>query len=218
MTEFPVPIGIPTAVSEPELRVLQRYAHEAGTVLEIGTWFGYTCIGMAMALQPGGCVTSVDPHNACDFSQQDSWELFCQNVERSLNTYRLGVADDLRYWSFGPMPAWQYSPTIMAHRARIEDCEGARNRTPYGMVFIDGDHGGEAPMRDARIALSVLRDPGYLAFHDVGESIFPDVLRAVRTLEESGEIVFLERERYLAVYQSSASGVSGKSSTPAVAE
>ena len=71
MSDYPLPHGVPTFVTIPELRLLQKYAHEAGTVLEIGTWYGYTAIGMALA---GAHVTSVDPHNACDQGGEDTWE------------------------------------------------------------------------------------------------------------------------------------------------
>ena len=56
-------------------------------------------------------------------------------------------------------------------------------------------------MRDAEIAFAHLREPYYIAFHDVNPSYFLDVWLAVRELERTGRMVKLEQERYLAVYR-----------------
>ena len=55
-------------------------------------------------------------------------------------------------------------------------------------------------MRDARIALQHLREPGYLAFHDMRPN-FPAVLRATRVLEMPGTIHRLEQAGGMVVYQ-----------------
>jgi len=201
MTDFPVPEGIPTHVTLGELRLLQNYAHEAGTVLEIGTMYGFTCIGMALA---GAFVTSVDPHNQSDTQQINSLLPFMENLARH------GFGAD--------------SAMVNVVPERIEDAvKHEWFDVKWGMTFIDGDHIWPAPMRDARIALTHLRAPGYVAFHDVTPN-WPGVWRTVRELTASGELMQVAQERFLRVYQavayaqSNASGVSGKSSTPMVAE
>jgi hypothetical protein len=196
-------------VTVPELRLLQHYAHEAGTVLEIGTYLGFTAIGMALA---GADVTSVDPHTpdisaALDTGSpyEDTWATFLANARRhGFDPTRIAS------WHHGGPGA------ILAFRERIEDSPLTNYQA--GLVFIDGDHAHPVPMRDARIALEHLRAPGYVAFHDV-TPIWMDVWLATRALERSGELVKVAQERYLAVYQAAryqtrASSVSGRSSTP----
>lgn len=192
-TEFPVPHGVHTSVTYPELRLLQRYAHEAGTVLEIGTHYGFTCIGMALA---GAHVTSVDPHFEGPADNPDTWEPFLANCTR----HQIGI---------GPPPQADAprDGSILPWRKPIEEWEENCRRnwqvygdTEYGLVFIDGNHVWPCPMRDSQIARAHLRAPGYLAFHDVTPN-WPGVYRTTEELTRSGEIVKLEQVGTLAVYQ-----------------
>ena len=212
VSDYPVPAGIPTSLTVPELRLLQHYAAQAGTVLEIGTYYGYSCIGMALA---GAHVTSVDPHTPdasgsrdTGATYEDTWEPFCRHVERHgfPCQYDMQAAGSLPdYREFGAAPGGR-GVRINCYRTVIESSqmtlEFNEDRAPFrvGLVFIDGDHMYPAPMRDARIALSHLRAPGYVAFHDVTPT-WLDVWLTVRELERTGELVKLEQERYLAVYQ-----------------
>lgn len=197
MTDFPIPTGVHTSVTYPELRLLQRYAHEAGTVLEIGTHFGFTCIGMALA---GAHVTSVDPHYEGPADRPDTWGPFGANVERhGFPPTRIFPSD----WQAWVRPnSERYEMAIVGWRETIEDWEAADHlyRNEFGLVFIDGNHTWPCPMRDSQIARSHLRAPGYLAFHDVT----PNWLGVWRTAEEltrSGELVKLDQVGTLAVYQ-----------------
>lgn len=194
---YPLPEGIPTSLTIGEMRLLQHYAHEAGTVLEIGTYYGYSCIGMALA---GAYVTSVDPHRpdasatrGTGAPYEDTWEPFLANVAR----HGFDVAPS-------PWPDMAGGEHVWACRLPIEDWHrDAPAIAPYGLVFIDGDHMHPAPIRDASIALAHLRAPGYVAFHDV-TPVWMDVWLTVRELERTGELVKLAQERYLAVYQAAA--------------
>lgn len=195
MSEYPVPHGVHTSVTYPELRLLQRYANEAGVVLEIGTHFGFTCIGMALA---GAHVTSADPHYEGPANAPDTWEPFLRNCYRhGLEVAIIG----------SPAPDWWAPPShpvINAERRTIQDSfiaqEGSALTLRWGLVFIDGDHVWPCPMRDSQIARAHLRAPGYLAFHDVTPN-WPGVYRTTEELTRSGEIVKLEQVGTLAVYQ-----------------
>jgi hypothetical protein len=208
MTGFPVPEGVPSAVTLPELRLLQRYAHEAGTILEIGTHYGFTCIGMALA---GAHVTSVDPHFEGPADAPDTWEPFLANVERHGFEPRSCAGDeDACYLG--------RDDTILAYRVPVESRQsflpiGWRG---FGLVFIDGNHTWPCPWRDAEIAMAHLVPGGYIAFHDVTPR-WPGVWRAAGELASSGWDC-VASVGTLAVYQKSASGTSGASSTPAVHE
>jgi hypothetical protein len=198
------PEGIPTALTLPELELLQDYAHDAQTVLEIGTHFGYSCIGMALA---GAHVTSVDPHYEGPADHPDTWKPFLANVVRhGLAPTIYAAPDGLAH--FQRVTAWRQ--TIEEH------IEQAGELDEWGMVFIDGNHTWPCPWRDTRIALDHLTEPGYIAYHDVTVR-WPGVWRATRELELSGRVLKLRQVGTLAVYQKSASSTSGTSMTPATA-
>ena len=188
---WPKPEGISSAVTLPELELLQTYAAEARRVLEIGTHFGFSCIGMALA---GAHVISVDPHYEGPANAPDTWAPFLANVERH------GVRD-----------------RVFPHRLPVEEWIDNPGWTirHWGMAFIDGDHVWPYPLRDARIAERHMTSPGHLAFHDVTER-WPGVYRAVTELQAEGW-KRLDQVGTLAVYQKSASSVSGMSSTPTLA-
>jgi hypothetical protein len=186
-SEFPAPEGVRTSVTLHELRLLQRYA--AGRrVLEIGTHLGFTCIGMALA---GAHVISYDPHFEGPADNPDTWGPFCHNCQRH------GVLS-----------------RVTAYRKPIEDSTADELGPGFGLVFIDGNHVWPLPMRDAYLGLRWVVAPGYLAFHDVTPN-WPGVWRTVNELVEAGRLEKLEQAGTLAIYQSSASAVAGKSTTPA---
>lgn len=191
LRRFPVPEGIPSAVTLPELALLQHFAHEAGTVLEIGTHYGFTCIGMALA---GAHVTSVDPHNQGP-EGASTWELFLENVGRHVPHSAMLAA------SRGIGSVEKVRAAIQdVHLARL-NLEWATMSTvrTWGLVFIDGDHVAPAPWRDAEIAMAHLAPGGWIAFHDVTPH-WPDVWQAALQLNAKGwrEV---GREGTLRVYQ-----------------
>jgi predicted O-methyltransferase YrrM len=58
---------------------------------------------------------------------------------------------------------------------------------PFGLVFIDGDHGAEAVAADVAAARAVLADGGVLAVHDYGETCCcPGVRQALDILFPGG--------------------------------
>jgi hypothetical protein len=180
---YPLPQGVPSSVTLRELRVLQEYARRARTVLEIGTHYGFSCIGMALA---GAHVTSVDPHFEGPANEPDTWPRFCDNVRRHglMLSERAGGNP-------AETPGW-----VDAYQAPIEELE---LESYWGMAFIDGNHTWPCPWRDALIARDHLEAPRYLAFHDVVPG-WPGVYRAVLQLEAKGWVHELAREGTLRVY------------------
>jgi predicted O-methyltransferase YrrM len=58
---------------------------------------------------------------------------------------------------------------------------------PFGLVFIDGDHGAEAVAADVAAARAALADGGVLAVHDLGEDCCcPGVRQALDILFPDG--------------------------------
>lgn len=160
--EFPRPQGIPSSVTLHELALLQRFAAGAGTVLEIGTHYGFSCIGMALA---GAHVTSVDPHFEGPANDPDTWGPFLANCRR--------------HELIEP-----YARRITPYRWPIEAHPFGPDET-FGLVFIDGDHVWPCPWRDAEIAIAHLAAGGCIAFHDVTPN-WPGVYRAALQLEAQG--------------------------------
>lgn len=196
---YPLPQGIPTFVTIPELRLLQRYAHDADNVLEIGTQYGYTAIGMALA---GAHVTSVDPHDQGS-DGGDTWEPFLANCVR--HGFELVGLDGPTQGVHADTAALGQPLRVAAFRQSIEDWHGDQERCPWlpeqdGLVFIDGDHAYEAVRRDFEIAAAHLCEPRWVAFHDVTPRS-PGVWRATRELEREGRIAKLEQVGVLAVYR-----------------
>lgn len=190
--QFPAPTGIPTSVTLHELALLQRFAHEAGTVLEIGTHYGFSCIGMALA---GAHVTSVDPHYEGPANAPDTWEPFLANCRRhGMDTAIVGGSMP-DWWEPSTVPEWwtpSKRPVINALRGTIENSwlgdsrfASEDSRWRWGMAFIDGDHVWPCPWRDTKIAMAHLTEPGYIAFHDVTPN-WPGVYRAALQLEAKG--------------------------------
>jgi predicted O-methyltransferase YrrM len=70
---------------------------------------------------------------------------------------------------------------------------------PFGLVFIDGDHGTAAVHADVEAALKVLGSGGVLACHDLGEDCCcPGVRAALETLFPDGPS---EQVDTLAIYR-----------------
>ena len=70
---------------------------------------------------------------------------------------------------------------------------------PFGLVFIDGDHGAEAVAADVAAARAVLADGGVLAVHDFGETCCcPGVRQAMDILFPGGPS---EQVDTLAIYR-----------------
>jgi hypothetical protein len=178
--EFPVPQGVPTSVTLHELALLQRFASEAGTVLEIGTHYGFSCIGMALA---GAAVTSVDPHFEGPADAPDTWEPFLLNVTRhGLPLAGLRQAGLVHAFAAGVGVVEPYRDISENIDQYQHAGEGARL---WGMVFIDGNHVWPCPWRDAEIAMAHLAEGGRIAFHDVTPN-WPGVYRAALQLEAKG--------------------------------
>ena len=73
---------------------------------------------------------------------------------------------------------------------------------PFGLVFIDGDHGSAAVMADVEAARKLLAPGGVLACHDLGEDCCcPGVRWALEALFPAGPDELVDT---LAVYRKAA--------------
>jgi hypothetical protein len=70
---------------------------------------------------------------------------------------------------------------------------------PFGLAFIDGDHGAAAVMADVEAARKVLATGGVLACHDLGEDCCcPGVRQALEALFPAGPSELVDT---LAIYR-----------------
>ncbi len=145
------PYLIPTSVTPLESAALFKIAAEAGTVLEVGAWHGYSTILMAIA---GAMVYSIDPHTA---DGGDTWPTFHANLAE-----------------------WQVEDRVTAYREPDTTAlpRLIRQAVRFDAAFIDGDHSHEAVAYDVRACRQLVRPGGYLALHDYVD-VWPGVLTAV---------------------------------------
>lgn len=179
-TPWPLPAGVPTALIPPETVLLQRYAARAGLVLEIGTWYGYSAIAMALA---GAHVITVDPHTELGSPGPGltTWEPFQNHLASS------GVAD-----------------RITVARMNSDQYFGELAKAPPGptlpMAFIDGDHNREQVARDIANAHQALMLDGKLVLHDIHNPGWPGVTEAAAELLPGLGWEKIDQVRWMAVY------------------
>lgn len=141
--------AISTSLTLAETAELQRLA-QGGSVLEIGSAFGYSAVAMALA---GGTVTAIDPH---------SWLNSYGVMTANLAAYAMLSNVDIRMAS---------SQTIMPQLF-------AEGRL-FDLVWIDGDHEAPAVAHDVEWARKLLKPTGTLACHDYDEATCPGVRQAL---------------------------------------
>lgn len=132
----------------------RRFAGRAG--LEIGAWRGWSTAHLiAAGLKP---LTVVEPLNA-----DPAWRAEFEAV--------VAGAGGAETTTLVP----EKSPEAIGRLGEA----GAR----WSFAFIDGDHDGEAPARDARACLPWLEPTAMVLFHDL---VSPHVAQGLRTFEAAG--------------------------------
>jgi hypothetical protein len=131
-------------------------------VLEIGSFCGLSTICMA---QTAEIVHAVDPFDG----RATAHEGFGTTLEElECNAERYGVRD-----------------RIKVHKGTSELALRFPKQS-VDLVFIDGDHGRESVLFDAKVAVHVLRPGGFVAFHDYKSPLDPGVEAAVDELVLGG--------------------------------
>lgn len=145
-------------VSRDEAAILYNQArHFAGAAaLEIGCWRGWSSVHLAL----GGVMLDIIDPALADGAHRD-------DVAGAMA--RAGVSAHVRLHPLA-------SPDGLA------DVAAARG-APWSLAFIDGDHEGAAPSRDALAVLPHMADDCAILLHDVAS---PDVAAALYVLEGAG--------------------------------
>jgi predicted O-methyltransferase YrrM len=135
---------ITTAVTPAEAAELGRLARDA-TVLELGSFFGFSTIVMASVAD---LVYSVDCHEGDDHAgDYHTWNDFRANVQG------YGVKDH-----------------VVAIKGRFEEEVPRLHREGIRVdgAFLDGQHDAVSVRRDLDLALLLVKPGGWVAFHDYG--------------------------------------------------
>jgi predicted O-methyltransferase YrrM len=157
----PVRIGdgpaILTSVTEEETAELSRLAKGIDSKMRIAEiGTAYGFSAIVMALA-GAQVVTVDPHKWL----RDSLEIAQKRAAQH------GVADRIEF--------------------RVGRSADVFNRgEKYDGVFVDGDHAYEAVLVDCKLARSLCKPGGWIAFHDYGEDQCPGVKRALDSYWSGG--------------------------------
>lgn len=127
-------------LSEEEGRVLAALATNH-VVLELGSYKGRSTLCMA---QTASIIFAVDRHvGDSSIGPRDTLGKFLNNLRRAKAANVVPVVGDIE---------------ALAPRLRLGT---------FGMVFIDGDHEGEAPKRDTNTAMELVYPGGIIAWHDI---------------------------------------------------
>ena len=133
---------ITSAVTAAESERLEELARDR-TVLEVGSWYGYSTVLMARVAR---IVHAVDWHRGDDHAgHRDTLGAIWAN----LGEY--GLLD-----------------RVVLHVGRAETILPLLRPGSFDVAFLDGLHTTEAVARDAAMILPLLRPGGTLAFHDYG--------------------------------------------------
>ena len=141
--------AISTSLTLAETDELRRLA-AGGSVLEVGSAYGYSAVAMALE---GAWVIAVDPHN---------WLQSYGPMTANLAAYDVSSRVEIRR-----ADSRAALPELVA--------EGAR----FDLVWIDGDHEAHMVTHDISWALKLLKPGGTLAVHDYDEAICPGVREAL---------------------------------------
>lgn len=156
------------------LHLVRRYKPDR--FLEIGTHRGVTTRTLAEKF-PHMQIVTVDPGD----------QIAATDRPRNQVTEYLPQAE------IGECVTTHGNVTVL--KQRLEEIEFGKQR--FDMVFIDGDHRFSAVLRDTRIALRLVEDPGILIWHDYGN--VKDVEIALDTLNLSGSIIAIQ-DTWIAFY------------------
>jgi len=177
--------GIPASISVLECNGLALLAKKtkARKVFEFGTYMGVSATHLALNLEPGGLVYSLDlpednPTALLTIHDLDEKGLTVEKGKGSL------VPDDVK------------NQVVF-----LKSDSAVFDETPYrnsmDLVFVDGAHSSEYVRSDTEKALRMLRQGGIVAWHDCHHK-YPDVVRYLKTLSQE---VFLVSGTTLAFAQ-----------------
>ncbi len=175
-------------------RVLDR--HRPQRILEIGSFLGLSVRWLLEASQDWNAhVTAIDPnvrHRVFDDPRATLIKLNARFLPE-----RLEIVTAFFAKAFKPFHDYEhYEPTRT--RAQVEDIaadlrviDDGWDQT-FDFIFIDGDHGYHAVLRDFAVARSLLNPGGCIVFHDALS--WAGVRKALGTIdaeERDGEVVVL---------------------------
>lgn len=143
-------------LSRDEAAILYNLARQmrGRPALEVGCWRGWST---AHLVAGGVELDVVDP----------VLEDEAVRGEIAASMSRLGEPGQVRLHP-GPAPARLYDDEVRAH-------------APWSLIFIDGDHEGDAPVRDAAVCSQMAADDAIIVLHDLASPFVAGALDYLRT-------------------------------------
>lgn len=128
---------------------LARSSTDKGNIVEIGSWKGKSTVWLARGVRDSGAqrkIYAIDPHTGSPEHQKDgkvwTFDQFKKNIAHA------GINELIK-------------PIVKFSADAVKDIT-----TPVGFLFIDGAHEYEAVSEDYRLYRPLVKDGGYIAFHD----------------------------------------------------
>lgn len=153
-------------------------SHIQGNIVEIGSYVGKTTSFFSRALLEEGedrIIYSIDPFTGSIEHQQF--------IDANLEGFYNGTTFPLYVKNLKDLGVYANVIPIAAHSDKV----AVSWNLPIRILFIDGDHSHDQPMRDYLNFSKHIHQDGYLLFHD---STTPDVIKAIEKAKEDGWINF----------------------------
>jgi predicted O-methyltransferase YrrM len=161
---------VPGWLNDDEGRLLAKHAY-GKRVLEVGSYYGRSCIWMARVAQSVVCVDTWTGTGA------DTFDGFLENIAK------YGVAEKVE-------TARGTLRQVKEANGRVEGSTWYNPEFgPFDLIFIDGNHDFTWVTADIEESLPLLSEGGLLAFHDYERPEDPGVKQAVDLLIQRGATV-----------------------------
>lgn len=147
-------------MNDNELKFLAEVAEKSKVIIEIGSYYGRSC--MAMADNTYGTIYSIDPYKGVYDTENKAIILnFDENVYKDF-LYNLS--------------GYLQSGKVKHYRMIFSDFDEQINPD---FIFIDGDHSYEGCHDDINNAMRYISNGGIIAGHDWKQPGFPGIEKAV---------------------------------------
>lgn len=156
--------GVEGWLSEDEGRFLAELAR-GHDILEIGSYCGLSTLWLASTAKHVTCVDTFDGRGTP--APRDTYEEFRENIGKH------GMA--------GKVSAFRGTSTEFG-----DTCLAKYKTDQFDLIFVDGAHDAHSVREDIRVAHSLVNAEGWIALHDYGSDVHPDVKRVVDSLVSSG--------------------------------
>jgi predicted O-methyltransferase YrrM len=142
-----------------EADFILEYIPKGGTLLEIGTYHGFTIAYMALE-RPDVQFTSIDPFPSA-------------RVNKATDQYPIG---NKKIWMQNHR---KNNHLVVCDLEKYCEMFTAEALPKFDVVFVDGNHYYDYVLEDLKNSIRVVKPNGFIAVHDYGKISHADVKKAV---------------------------------------